>query len=189
MNADVTRLLQESAHGDEDAHRELLGAVYEQLRQLSEQALRHERHGHTLQPTALAHEAYLRLIRQDASGARNRGQFFAIASLLIRRILVDHAREKKALKRGAGAPVEEIRETLLPLQNGTTVDVLALDEALQRLEAEDPAAARVVEMRFFCGQSHDEIAEAFGVSRRTVLRQWAFARAFLFRELNQESDP
>lgn len=179
---EITRLLRDWSGGDGAALERLLPLVYDQLRELARSQLRHERPDHTLQPTALVHEAYLRLSAQrDAAGA-NRGQFFSLAARLMRRVLVDHARARLAAKRGGPAPRLSIEGLDIELRS-EPVDLLDLDRALDRLTAAFERPGRIVEMRFFAGLEVEEIAELLGVSDRTVKRDWSFARAWLLREL------
>jgi RNA polymerase sigma factor (TIGR02999 family) len=181
---DVTGLLLAWGRGDRSAADELMPAVYDELRRQAERAMRREGHEHTLQATALVHESYLRLVDQRRVAWRNRAHFFAIASTVMRRILVDHARARLTAKRGGGAaPV-----TLAGVQDGEAervaeVDLLALHEALDRLARLDPEQARLVELRYFGGLTIEETAGALGVSAATVKREWAVARAWLRREL------
>ena len=161
---------------------ELTPRVYAELKAMAERRLRGERPGHTLQPTALVHEVYLRLLEQRQLAWDNRGQFFAIAAQVMRRLLVDHARARVALKRGgAERPLNLDVEAAEPERE---IDLLRLDEALQRLVALDPDQARLVEMRYFAGLTIEETAEALGSSPATVKREWALARAWLRRELD-----
>jgi RNA polymerase sigma factor (TIGR02999 family) len=176
---DVTRLLEAAATGDRKAAADLLPLVYNELRKLAAARMVAESPGHTLQPTALVHEAYLRLIGPgDQDRWDNRGHFFAAAAEAMRRILVESARRKGRAKRGG-----DYRRVDLAEHDGTTglpvEDILALDEALTRLTAEDPEAARVVEFHFFAGLPIERAAEVLGVSRATAYRQWTFARAWL----------
>jgi RNA polymerase sigma factor (TIGR02999 family) len=191
---EVTALLLRWRAGDEGALSSLLPLVYEELRVMAWRHLRHERGSHTLQRTALVHEAFLRMIDQKQVDWEGRTQFFGLASQMMRRILVDHARRRGAAKRGEAAPHLDIEafvraedqgsheEALVPLQGGE-VDFEAIDGALQRLEKLDPGQGRLVELRFFGGLSIRETAEIIGVSPATVKREWAIARAFLQREL------
>jgi RNA polymerase sigma-70 factor (ECF subfamily) len=178
---DVTRLLQSWSCGEKKALNELVPIIHGELRGLAAACLRRERRDHTLQPTALVHEAYLRLVDQTQVQCQNRAQFFAIAANLMRHILVDHARHHLAAKRGGGnkAAVEE--EAGMVAERG--VDFVALDEALDQLAQLDPRQSRIVELRFFGGMIEDEIAEVLGVSAITVKRDWRIARAFLHRRL------
>jgi RNA polymerase sigma factor (TIGR02999 family) len=183
-SGDVTRLLVAWSQGDEGALDTLLPLVYAELREMAHRYLGRERRDHTLQPTAVVHEAFLRLVKQRRVDWKNRSHFFAVAAQSMRRILVDHARARAADKRGGG-------QTLIALdaapsgETPRTVDLIALDDALGRLEKLDRAKASVVEMRFFGGLTIDETAEALGASPSTVKRDWTLARAFLYRELTR----
>lgn len=181
--ADVTALLTRWRDGDARALDELVPLVYVQLRQLADHYLRQERDGHTLQPTALVHEAYLRLAEQNQAGFNNRIHFYGAAANVMRRILVDHARRRLAAKRGAGVVTQPLDEAL-DAGIDPTIDFIALDEALTRLAAHSPNPARVVELRYFGGLSVDETATLLGVAPVTVKRHWAFARIWLHRELS-----
>jgi RNA polymerase sigma factor (TIGR02999 family) len=182
LASQVTRLLQEWSDGDQEALTRLVPLVYGKLRSIARQYLKRERAGHTLQPTALVHEAYLRLVDQRRARWRNRSHFFAVAAQLIRRILVDHARSHAAAKRGGGVrPLTLEAERELSVMS--ELPVLALDEALARLNALDPQQARLVELRFFGGLSVEESAEVMGISTATVKREWRTAKAWLYREL------
>lgn len=180
---DVTRLLVEWREGRQEALDALLPLVYEELRRIANRSLRRERGSHTLQPTALVHEAFLRLLGQREVHWQNRAHFFAIASQIIRRILVDYARRRGAAKRGAGIETTALEHEVAASAT-QPVDTLALDEALTRLAQRDHQQARIVEMRFFGGLTNDEIAEVLGVSSRTVMRDWNMARAWLYDELS-----
>jgi RNA polymerase sigma-70 factor, ECF subfamily len=181
---DVTVLLQEWQRGDPGAMERLLPLVYDELRRVARARLRGERDGHTLQATALVHEAYLRLAGPSRPTPRNRAHFFAMAARLMREILVDHARRKKARKRGGGDTVIALAEsTPAPGQGMEVVDLIALDEALTELAALDPRLCRVVELKFFAGLNIDDTAEALKVSTATVEREWAVAKAWLFQKL------
>jgi RNA polymerase sigma factor (TIGR02999 family) len=180
----VTRLLVDWGQGDQEALDQLAPLVYDELRRLAGNQLRRERPGHTLQSTALVHEAYLRLIDQKNVRWQNRAHFFGVASQMIRRILVDHARAHQAAKRGAGVPRLELDEALdAGVQRD--LDLVALDDALESLGRLDPQQARIIELRFFGGLSIDETAEVIGISPATVKREWSSARAWLFRELTR----
>jgi RNA polymerase sigma factor (TIGR02999 family) len=178
---DVTQLLQELGHGGR-AVDDLLAAVYDELRRVARHQLSAERSDHTLQPTALVHEAYLRLSGLDRMPWSNRSQFFAVAARAMRRVLVDHALARRALKRGGG-------QTALPLDEAVLVptqdcdQIIALHEALEGLERMEPRLARVVECRWFAGLTVEETADALGISAPTVKRDWSVARAWLHREL------
>jgi RNA polymerase sigma factor (TIGR02999 family) len=180
--SDVTRILQEFRSGRREATDELLAAVYVELRRMAGNQLRQERAGQTLQATALVHEAYLRLAGTDGGAWDNRRHFFSAAAEAMRRILVEAARRKGRLKRGGDRQRQELDETdcvALP----DSIDVLALDEALEKLAAVDPQKVQLVKLRFFAGLSVAEAGEIVGVSRATADRYWAFARAWLFNEL------
>lgn len=172
--------------GDEEALHRLLPLVYEELRRVARRHLRGERPGHTLQTTALIHEAYLRLIDQGAAEARDHSHFVALTSHLMRQILVDHARARLAKKRDGGCRVTLAEDLAVAAQPGE-IDVLAVDEALNRLAGLDAQQARVVELRYFGGLSIRETSEALGVSEATVKRDWATARAWLHREIESAS--
>ncbi len=178
----VTALLVAWSKGDERALEALTPLVYDELRRLARSYMRQERSGHTLQSTALVHEAFLRLIDQKVQW-NSRAHFFGIAAQMMRRILVDHAKAQSTAKRGAGALRVELDEGLATAPN-RDVDLLALDEALERLTKIDPQRSRIVELRFFGGLSNEESAELLGVSPATIQRQWTGARAWLFHELN-----
>ncbi|MBA3713841.1 MAG: sigma-70 family RNA polymerase sigma factor [Pyrinomonadaceae bacterium] len=180
---DVTCILQEWGAGNRDAHERLMPLVYGELRRLARQYLYKERSGHTLQPTALVHEAYLRLIDQTRVTWQNRAHFYGVAAQLMRRILVDHARAHTAEKRGGDMTRFTLDEAQLHPQQQKSVDLLALDEALQRLAKIDERKSRVVEMRFFGGLKEDEIAVCLNVSTKTVMREWKIAKLWLYREL------
>ena len=168
--------------GDDAALHRLLPLVYEELRRTARRHLRNERPDHTLQTTALIHEAYLRLMNQDAAEVRDRCHFVALTSHLMRQILVDHARARLAQKRDGGCRIT-LAEDLAVAEPGSEIDVLAVDDALARLATLDPQQARVVELRYFGGLSIREISEALGISEATVKREWATARAWLHREI------
>jgi len=179
----VTALLVEATGGDKSAVDRLLPLIYDDLRGLAEGAMRSERRGHTLQPTALIHEAYLRLVNQTRVQWRDRAHFFAVAATVIRRVLVDHARGRGAAKRGGGRERVSLDQAD-PVAESPDVDMLALDEAMNRLAGFDARKSRVVESRFFGGLGIDDTAEVLGVSHATVERDWSLARAWLFRELD-----
>ena len=178
---DITVLLAAWREGDELARTRLVEAVYDELHHMARRHLRRERAGHSLTPTALVHEAYLKLVDQRRVDWQNRMQFFAIAARVMRRVLVDYARARATLKRSAGISIalDEVELVASPKD----VDVLALDVALQRLAAVDERQSQLVELRFFAGLSVDETATVLGVAPITVKRDWALARAWLFRAL------
>jgi RNA polymerase sigma factor (TIGR02999 family) len=184
-NQDVTVLLQAWRSGDAGALDRLLPVVYHDLRRVARAHLRDERPDHTLQATALVHEVYLRLMGSAGSTPHNRTHFFAVAARLMREILVDHARKKRALKRGAGDTMIALGDAL-PAPRTSLVDVLALDEALTELTELDPRLCRVVELKFFAGLNIEETAEALDVSSATVERDWAVAKAWLHQRLSDQ---
>jgi RNA polymerase sigma-70 factor, ECF subfamily len=179
----VTRLLHELQAGREGASDELAAVVYRELHDLAARFMRQERGDHTLQPTALVHEAYMRLLGSQSGTWQNRSHFFGIAAQAMRRILVDHARRRQAGKRAGGERVT--LDDALAAAPEASVDLVALDEALSKLGALDPRQAQVVELRFFGGLDVEQTAEALGISVSTVKRDWTFARAFLQRELDE----
>jgi RNA polymerase sigma factor (TIGR02999 family) len=182
---DVTQLLVAWGNGNAGAGEELLAAVYAELHSQAARAMRREAVDHTLQATALVHEAYLRLIDQRRSQWRNRAQFFGVAAQLMRRILVDHARGRDAAKRGGGVATITLEDVDAAAERSASdaIDVLALHDAIEKLSALDPDQARVVELRYFGGMSIEETAEVMDISPATVKREWAVARAWLKREL------
>ena len=180
--AEVTTLLHRWADGEPQAMEALMPLVYEELRGIARRYLRREREGHTLETAALVHEAYFRLVDQERVQWGGRSHFYAMAAQSMRRILVDHARGHRYQKRGGGAPKVSLEEAF-HLGAERPVDVVALDDALKQLAAEDPDKARLVELRFFGGLSHAEIAEVMAVSLSTVERSWRMARAWLYRAL------
>lgn len=183
--SDVTRLLLAWRDGDGAALNQLLPLVYAELHRLAHRQMRNERPGHTLQTTALVHEAYLRLVGSERVHWQNRAQFFAICAQLMRRILVDAARSRDALKRGGEGVHVALDEAPLVSRQPDT-DVIALDEALTKLAAVDARKSRVVELRHFGGLSVEEAAEALHVSAETVMRDWKIAKLWLLRELRRE---
>ena len=182
----VTELLGRWRGGDGEALDSLIPLVYEELRRIAQHYLRNERPGHTLQSTALVHEAYVRLIRQDLPQWQNRAHFFAVAAQLMRQILVDHARLYRADKRGGGVCNLTLDEAEQDAQQ-VDVDIVALDDALKTLSAMDPQQGKVVELKFFGGLSIEDTAEVLGVSSSTVKRDWIMARAWLHRELDRSA--
>lgn len=183
---DVTRLLIAWSNGDTSAADELMPLIYNELHQAAARAMRREAIGHTLQPTALVNEVYLRLADQSHAKWENRAQFFGVAAQVMRRVLVDHARARMSEKRGGGhrtITLDDVHDAPEHSEQSNGVDVLELHEALEKLAALDPKQARVVELRYFSGLTIDETAEALGISAATVKREWTFARAWLWREL------
>ena len=181
-STDVTAILQEWRQGSPEALERLMEIVYAELRRLAAQYLSRERSGHTLQPTALVHEAYVRLVDQRVPW-ESRAHFFGVAAQMMRRVLVDHARSRRAEKRGGDSD----RVTLSAaegLAKTPEIDLVALDAALEKLAALDPRQARIVELRYFGGLTNEETAEALGVSVATVKREWALARAWLKGKLS-----
>jgi RNA polymerase sigma factor (TIGR02999 family) len=183
---DVTQLLLAWSDGDREALDELTPLIYRELKKLAESYLRRERVGHTLQPTALAHEAYIKLIDQQNVRWQNRAHFFGIAAQAMRRILVDHARARLAGKRGSGAAVVALDDAV-DVSDQRADQLIALDEALKSLAELDPDKSRVVELKYFGGMTLEEIAEVLGVSRATVIREWRMAKAWLYGELKRGS--
>ena len=178
----VTRLLLQVSDGNRAAVDELTPLVYQELKRIASGQLRGERPGHTLQATALVHEAYLKLIDQREVSWQNRAHFFGVAAQLMRRVLMDYAKSKHRLKRGGDVHKTSLDEALVVAEDRAS-DLIIIDEALTRLEALDARQARVVELRFFGGLSVEETAEAMGISAPTVKREWAMARAWLHREM------
>jgi RNA polymerase sigma factor (TIGR02999 family) len=187
----VTRILSAIHQGDPHATEQLLPLVYDELRKLAAQRLAQERPGQTLQATALVHEAYLRLVKNDGDEAEpqqrwdSRGHFFAAAAEAMRRILVDRARHKATAKRGGALRRIDI-EQASAVEDGREAELLALDEALTEFERHDPQAAGLVKLRYFAGLSHQEAAEALRIGRRAADRLWALARAWLYQRLTEE---
>ncbi|HEX8999801.1 MAG TPA: sigma-70 family RNA polymerase sigma factor [Blastocatellia bacterium] len=170
--------------GDAAAMDEVIRAVYQELRRMADRYLRQENPGHTLQPTALVHEAWLRLIDQTQVNWQNRAQFFGVAAQMMRRILVDHAKTKHREKRGGDA-VRLVLDEGMDLSDERAADLVALDDALHALSAIDPRKCRVVELRYFGGLSVEETAEILDVSPQTVLRDWKLAKAWLYQEIKK----
>lgn len=184
---DVTRLLDLARRGDREAGEQVYGLMYDELRQLAARLLFREQAGHTLPPTALVHEAYLKLMGDSAPELNSRGHLLGVAARAMRQVLVEHARKRLAAKRGGGDAaitlVDEIAPAELPNEQ-----LLALDEALTRLDALNPRLRQVVECRFFAGLTEEETAQALGVTARTVQRDWARARAWLYQQLDPSSE-
>lgn len=179
---EITQLLEDASLGGEEAARQLMPLVYRELRALAARHLSQESPGHTLQPTALVNEAFLKLVAQSRVSYTGRMHFFAIGSTLMRRILVDHARRKKREKRGGQQTRIELVDGLQPTDSYDE-EILAVHEAIEKLEQLDPQQAQIVQLRFFGGMKMDEIAAELGVSKRTVEADWTMARAWLKREL------
>lgn len=185
LQHEVTQILHDWSGGDPQAPERLMPFVYDELRRLARAFLSRERGGHTLQPTALVHEAYVRLVDQTRVSWQNRAHFYGIASRMMRRVLIDHARAHVTDKRGGAAVHLSLEDVQVPVEQ-RAASFLALDEALVRLALLDERKSSVVEMRFFGGMTDEEIAEALGVTTRTVLRDWKKARLWLYRELSPE---
>jgi RNA polymerase sigma factor (TIGR02999 family) len=181
----ITQLLEEWRDGDETALDRLVPLVYEELRRLAHQYMRRERPGHTLQTTALVNEAYLRLVDHRGMRWQNRAHFYAVAAQAMRRILIDHARSRKYLKRGGDVKMIQLEEAATVVQK-QAADLIALDDALSELAAIDPRKSKIVEMRYFGGMSVEETAEALDVSPVTVMRDWSTAKAWLLRALSPD---
>jgi RNA polymerase sigma factor (TIGR02999 family) len=187
--SDVTQILSAIEQGDGQAAEQLLPLVYDELRKLAAQKMANEKPGQTLQATALVHEAYIRLVDgEKAQHWNSRGHFFGAAAEAMRRILIDHARDKKRLKRG-GDRSRIALDAIEAALNTSADDLLELDEALERLASEYPECAELVKLRFFAGMSLGEAAAALGVARRTADRHWAYARAWLHLRLRQDRNP
>ena len=187
VNHDITVLLNDLAGGNRSVVDALLPEVYDELRRIASRQLAGERNNHTLNTTALVHEAYLKLVRQDRSTWQNRAHFFGVASMAMRRILINYAKKRLTEKRGSGMAAVTFEESVLAGETRAE-ELVALDEALTRLEAISERQAQVVTMRYFGGLKHAEIAEALGVSEPTVRRDWSFAKAWLTRELGPDGD-
>lgn len=190
MNEEVTQILQDAEHGDPTAAEKLLPLIYEELRQLAASRMAGEREDHTLQATALVHEAYARLVKSDDADSPqqwdNRGHFFAAAAEAMRRILIESARRKQTEKRGG----DFVRKTWDDSKIGTAADpdeILAVDEALKKFAVDEPELAKLVSLRYFAGMTVPETAVALGISPRSVNRQWDLARAWLYREISRSN--
>lgn len=184
---DVTRLLKGCASGNPEAFEQLIGLVYADLRRIAHRRLQNERTGHTLDTTDLVHEAYLKLLPQAETSWGDRVHFFAVASRVIRHVLIDYARRRKADKRSGGVRVP-LRENTASTGPSTDIDILLLERALGRLAERDPRLEKVVECRFFGGMTVPETAEALGVSTSTVDRDWARAKTYLYEDLATDAD-
>jgi RNA polymerase sigma-70 factor, ECF subfamily len=181
---DVTNILIASSQGDQEALDKLLPLVYTELRRLAERYLHKERSDHTLQPTALVNEAYLRLVDQNVPW-QNRAHFFGVAAEMMRRILIDHARKHQAAKRGSGGIKLSLDEAI-DVADERAAELIALDEAMKALAEFDQQKSRIVELRFFGGLSIEETAEVLGIGTATVIRQWKLAKAWLYNEVSKK---
>ncbi|MDM7921171.1 MAG: sigma-70 family RNA polymerase sigma factor [Pyrinomonadaceae bacterium] len=181
---EITRMLIELTDGNQDVVNQILPHIYDELRRLAGSYLRKERSNHTLQPTALVHEAYMKLIDQRQVKWQNRAHFFGIAAQVMRRILMDHARKHLANKRGGDAEILPLEEEILVVSHDKSAELVALDDALQQLGEIDPQKARIVELRYFGGLSIEETAEVLAISVPTVNRHWRMAKAWLYSELS-----
>lgn len=184
--SDITEILQEWSQGDPSALERLIPLVFEDLREIAGRMFQRESEAHTLQPTALVNEVYLRLIDQRKVHWQNREQFFGVAGMLMRRILIDYAKGRQAAKRGSGIPNVPLDETIAVTDLRNLDWVMPLDDALTRLTELDPRQGQIVEMRFYTGLSHEEIAEVLNISVTTVKREWKTARLWLFRDLSKD---
>jgi len=183
--SDITRILQAIGRGDNHATEELFPLIYDELRHLAVSRMAHEQPGQTLQATAVVHEAWLRLVSDGDRTWQNRAHFFGAAAEAMRRILIENARRKSALKRGGGLARVDIDGIDLAAA-GPDDKILLLDEALEKLQVEDPQKARIVVMKFFGGMTNHEIAQHLGVTERTIERQWAFARTWIFQNIKSQ---
>lgn len=183
---EITQQLIAWSNGDAAALERLIPVVYQELRRMADQYLRREDVGHSLQPTALVHEAYLRLIDQTKVEWKNRAQFFGVAAQMMRRILIDHAKTKHRLKRG-GTAIKVLLDENVNISQERAAELIALDDALQELAQMDERKSRIVELRYFGGLSVDETAEVLGVSDKTVMRDWNLAKAWLYQQLTNSS--
>lgn len=181
---DITQMLAAYSDGERDALDRLLPLVYDELRRLAANYLDRERADHTLQPTALVHEAYLRLVDQHSVDWQNRAQFFGLAASMMRRILVNHAVARRTVKRGSGAKRIPLDDASIAIKD-INLDLIALNEALDMLETVDPKKVRIVEMKFFAEMTNKEVAEVLQSSTSTVEREWAFARGWLYQRLSE----
>ncbi len=186
--SDVTRILEAIGQGDARAADNLLPIVYQELRRLAAERLSHEQPGQTLQPTALVHEAYIRLVGAADPGWDGRGHFFAAAAEAMRRILIERARHKARLKHGGGRKRLQLDDVVLTSEPAAPDNLIALDEALTKLSETDKIKAELVKLRYFAGLTVDQAAQVLGVSRATADRYWVFARAWLFHEITAEDE-
>jgi RNA polymerase sigma factor (TIGR02999 family) len=187
VKPNITQMLHEWSSGKAEVMNELLPLIYDELHKRAAAYLRRERPNHTLQATALVHEAYLKLIDQRDDSWQNREHFFAIAAQAMRRILIDHAKNRHRRKRGGSNEDLPLEEALLAAADETNVDLIALDEAMAKLAKLDPQQERIVELRYFGGLSLDEAASALGISRATAARDWQVAKAWLHREMTRRN--
>jgi len=187
VKPNITQMLHEWSSGKAEVMNELLPLIYDELHKRAAAYLRRERPNHTLQATALVHEAYLKLIDQRDDSWQNREHFFAIAAQAMRRILIDHAKNRHRRKRGGSNEDLPLEEALLAAADETNVDLIALDEAMAKLAKLDPQQERIVELRYFGGLSLDEAASAIGISRATAARDWQVAKAWLHREMTRRN--
>jgi RNA polymerase sigma factor (TIGR02999 family) len=181
----VTDLLNRFREGDAHAEAQLIPLVYDELRRLASRYLNRERGDHTLQPTALVHEAFIRMVNEDQPPWQNRAHFFGVAARLMRQILVDHARRRQSLKRGGSRERTDLDEEFTVYSPEKSAELLALDEALDRLAQQDERQSRVVEMKYFVGLDIDDIAKVLDISPRTVKRDWTMAKAWLHQEMTR----
>ena len=182
---EISRVLQEWSSGQPEASDKLMTLVYDELRRQAVRYLRRERHGHTLQPTALIHETYLKLLNQRDVDWQNRAHFFGVAAQAMKRILIDHAKARHREKRGGAAENLPLDEARFVISSEKSVDLIALDEALTRLGSFDPRQANIVDLKYFAGLSIEDIAETLNISPATVKREWNSAKAWLFHEITR----
>lgn len=182
----ITQLLSEIKSGEKDALHKLLPIVYSELRRLAGSRLRNERSNHTLQPTALVHEAYLRLVGQSEVNWQNRAHFFGVAARLMREILIDYARTRNSQKRGGEFKTQIELDSAISFNNQKQLDIIAINEALEKLGKLDERQMRIVEMKFLCGLNVEEIAEVLDISPATVKREWSSAKLLLYKMLNSK---
>jgi RNA polymerase sigma factor (TIGR02999 family) len=188
--SEATRILRAIEVGDSMAASDLLPLVYDELRRMAAQQMSREHSGHTLQPTALVHEAWLRLVGDDETTFENRAHFFAAAAEAMRRILIDRARRRRSLKRGGQAQFEPLDlESADFAASADDQTLLLVNEALEKLASEDSEAAQLIKLRFFIGMTNQEAGRAMGVSERTAKRHWTFARAWLYDQIRRMSEP
>ena len=182
--SDVTRLLKNASAGDDEAMEAVLPLIYDELHALADRYLRRERAGHTLQPTALVHEAYLKLVDQKQAQWESKNQFLAVAAISMRRILVNHAKHRRRLKRGGDRQRKNLSDSIL-IGEEPDIDLVALDEAMEKLATIDERKVRIVEQRYFVGLTVEQVAEVMDISPATVKRDWEFAKTWLLREIGE----